>query len=157
MEEKYGEVFSIYNQHDRETNLLKPDGGFSYSNDELKKIGKGIEENNPFVRDKYGIPEDSVINGFIDKIRERPLQNIMGTNLGGGSNEPFEITEDDVKAMKGKMITYTDSGGTKRYAVIDDYEEKTDSIGATGVIRQTIWVLDIETGKRNPIYLTSTV
>ena len=104
LKEKYGDVYEIYNKHDRETNLLKPDGGFSYSNDELKEIGKALEEDNLFVRDKYGIPEDSAINGFIDAIRNRPLENITETSLGGSIDEPFAITEEDVNNMKGRMI-----------------------------------------------------
>jgi len=160
MKEKYGEVYELYNKHDRETDLLKSDGGFTYSSDEMEEIGKALENDNPFVREKYGVPEDHVFNDFMDRIRENPVSGEGTTKnltMSGSQDELMPISEEEMNQLRGKMVTYTDLKGNKRQVIIDSYEEVAGEGIAANQVMQRFWVIDAKTGKKDMIQLRTSV
>ena len=159
IDEKYGDAWKIYNEYDRDTNLLNSEGGFKYKTDDIKKLADLIQQDNPFAKDKYGVGDDSSISGFIEAIKNNPVYDPSHpggkhpmTGGSAGSGEAFSITEEDVKEYIGKIVTYTDNTGKEKRVIVKGYEESEWGGGWTS---QQLTVVDIESGVEEKVFFYS--
>ena len=155
IKEKYGETWEIYNKYDRDTNLLKSDNSFKYTNDELNKLAEALNKDDPFAREKYGVPKDSAVYDFLNAIKSNPVTGkgiTANLTMSGSVDEPIPVTEEDFKPFIGKMVTYKDIKGNDRKVIIQGYEEEPTT---SGQVMQKIIVLDVETGKKDYIQVKS--